>query len=122
MFLVQSSEIVTAVLQPIKVMILQPNTVNPWRVLWSVTWREVECATENAEPCMGELLDCLEWRIKMYAVLPILPVGKVPWAGVFPEVCSGFILETVSWWTEPAKKQHEWQGSCRRYLYIIEYV
>lgn len=56
-------------------------------------------------PCMGELQDCLGWRTKTYAVLTILPFGRVPWAGA--EVFSAFVLETVSWWPEPARKQHE---------------
>lgn len=67
-----------AVLQPIRVMILQPNTASLWHVLRSMAWRQVECATEDAVPCMGELQDCLEWRIKTYPVLPMLPFRRAP--------------------------------------------
>lgn len=110
-----------AVLQP-RVMILQLNTASPWCILWSVAWRQIEHAAGDAVPCMGELQDCLEWRIKTYGVWPIFLFGRVSCTGVFPKLCSGFVLETVSWWTKPARKQHEWQGRCRHCIYIIEYV
>ena len=103
-------------------MILQRNTASLWRVLWRVVWRQVECAAEDAVPCMGELQDCLEWRTKTCAVLPVLPLGRVPWAATLPKAYSGFVLETTSWWTEAARKRCERQGRCNHYPSVIEYV